>query len=114
MDSDGYTPAMSSLENKLKTIKFWLWLGVLNHRLILFVIALGCAYSGFTCQGESMKEVLSIYAFTLFTPQIALEVIVLIALLFVSDTLREFRENGWLIMLFMGTLSLLVLFIGSS
>ena len=104
---------MASLENKLKTIKFWLWLGLLNHCVVLAVLALGCAYSGFACQGEPMKEVLSIYAFTLFTPQIALEVIVWIALLFVSDTLKEFRENWRVIMLFLGSLALLVLFVYS-
>ena len=102
---------MSTLENKLKTIKFWLQLGIINHCIILLVIAFGCIYSSFSCQGETMKDVLSIYAFTLFTPQIALEVIVLIAILFVSNSLAEIRENWLYLSLFLGTLALLVMYI---
>lgn len=99
------------LENKLKTVGFWLWLGVVNHCVALVVIAFGCAYSGFTCQGEPMKGVLSLYAFTLFTPQLALEVILLMALLLVTSSLRELRQNRLPLMLFVGTFSLLILFV---
>lgn len=101
---------MSTLENKLKTKNFWLRLGALNHSIALIVIAAGCAYSGFTCQGEPMKQILSIYTFTVFTPQIALEVIVLIALFLVSSSLVELRKNTLPLIMFLSTLALLVLF----
>jgi hypothetical protein len=100
-----------TLENKLKSVNFWLRLGVLNHSVALAVIALGCTYSGFTCQGESMKAVLSLYAFTLFTPQLALEVILLLALLLVTDSLHEFRKNSLSLFLFVATFSLIMLFV---
>ena len=101
---------MTTLENKLKTVTFWLRLGILNHSIALLVLAFGCAYSGFTCQGESMKSVLSVYAFTLFTPQLALEVILFMAIFLVSSSLHELRQNYLSLMLFIGTLSLLVLY----
>jgi hypothetical protein len=100
-----------SLENKLNTVRFWLRLGVLNHSIGLAVMVLGCAYSGFTCQGESMKDVLSLYAFTLFTPQLALEVILLLALLLVTDSLHEFRKNSLSLILFVATFLLIILFV---
>ncbi|MFT5573221.1 MAG: putative membrane protein [Cryomorphaceae bacterium] len=102
---------MTTLEKKLKTVSFWLRLGVINHCVALAIIALGCAYSGFTCQGEQMKDALSLYAFTLFTPQLALEVILLLALFLVSSSLHQMRENWLPIMLFIGTFSLLILFV---
>jgi len=95
----------------LKTSAFWLRIGVVNHAISLVVIAFGCAYSGFSCQGDSMKSVLSTYAFTLFTPQVAMEVILLLALFLVSSSLREFRDNWRIVFLFLGTLSLLILFV---
>jgi hypothetical protein len=100
-----------TLENKLKTVGFWLRLGVINHCVALAVIAFGCAYSGFTCQGDSMKDVLSIYAFTIFTPQLALQVILLMALFLVSSSLRELRRNWLSLLLFVVTFSLLMLFV---
>ena len=99
-----------TIENKLKTVNFWLRLGVINHCVAIVIIALGCAYSDFTCQGESMKSALSLYAFTLFTPQLALEVILLMAVLLVTSSLRELRENWRPLMLFTGTFLLLMLF----
>ena len=101
---------MSNIESKLKTTRFWLWLGVTNHAIALAVLALGCAYSGFTCHGQQMKTVLSVYTFTLFTPQIALEVILLMALFLVSDSLRDFRDNFRPLALFVLSLTLLSLF----
>ena len=98
------------IENKLKTIGFWLKVGLVNHCVALTAVALGCAYSGFTCQGEAMKDALSLYAFTVFTPQIALEVILLMALFLVSSSIAELRKNTLSIMLFIGTLSMLALF----
>ena len=106
-----YSPRMSTIENKLKTASFWLKLGVINQTVALVVISLGCAYSGLTCQGESMKEVMSLYAFTIFTPQLALEVILLLALFLVGSSMRELRENMTLLMLFVGTFALLMLFV---
>ena len=101
---------MSNIENKLKTTRFWLWLGVANHAIALAVLALGCAYSGFTCQGQQMKTVLSVYTFTLFTPQIALEVILLMALFLVSGSMRGARDNLRPLALFVLSLALLGLF----
>lgn len=102
---------MSAIENKLKTASFWLKLGVINHGIALAVIALGCAYSGFTCQGESMKSVLSIYAFTIFTPQLAVEVILLLALFLLSNSLYQLKQNKLTLSLFLVTLGLLGLFV---
>jgi hypothetical protein len=58
-----------------------------------------------------MKAVLSLYAFTLFTPQLALEVILLLALLLVTDSLHEFRKNSLSLFLFVATFSLIILFV---
>lgn len=102
---------MSTLDKKLKTAEFWLRLGTVNHAIALAVIAFGCAYSGFTCQGESMKGVLSVYTFTLFTPQIALQVIVIMALFLVSNSFRDFRDNARSWALFAVSLGLLFLFV---
>jgi len=101
---------MSTSENKSKGLRFWLRLGAFNHIISIAVIAFGCAYSGFTCQGEDMKSVLSMYAFTLFTPQLALEVILLFAIFLVCNSLRELKENGRSSLLFLGTLLPLILF----
>ncbi len=101
---------MDALENRLKTTAFWLKLGVINHLVTFVVIAMGCVYSGFTCRGELMKDALSVYAFTLFTPQLALEVILILALFLVCNSLRDLRENTKHLMWFLGTLVLLVLF----
>ncbi|GAA6136513.1 hypothetical protein NBRC116583_02600 [Arenicella sp. 4NH20-0111] len=101
---------MDTLENRLKTTAFWLKLGVINHLVTFAVIAMGCVYSGFTCRGELMKDALSVYAFTLFTPQLALEVILILALFLVCSSLRDLRENTKHLMWFLGTLVLLVLF----
>ncbi len=97
-----------TLERKLKTMRFWLRLGIANHCIAIMVVAFGCVYSGFTCEGDSMKSILSAYAFTLFTPQLALEVIILMALLLVTQSMREFRENWPLLILFVATLLSLV------
>jgi hypothetical protein len=105
-----YTAPIMTLENNLKTVGFWLRLGVLNHSIALAVIALGCAYSDFSCQGEPMKDALSLYAFTIFTPQLALEVIIFMAVFLVSSSLQQFRQNWRPLGLFVGTLSLLILF----
>lgn len=102
---------MSSLENKLKTVGFWLRLGIINHSIALAVIALGCVYSGFRCQGESMKDALSLYAFTLLTPQIALEVILLVALFLTTNSFQDLRINSLPLSLFVVTFAVLVLFI---
>lgn len=102
---------MATLEEKLKTTNFWLRLGVINHGVAIAVIAFGCVHSGFACSGKSMKEVLSIYAFTLLTPQIALEVILLVAIFLVSHSLRVLRESVLSLSLFIATFTLLILFI---
>ncbi|MFT4636036.1 MAG: putative membrane protein [Arenicella sp.] len=103
------------IEQNVKTASFWLRLGVINHCVALAVIAFGCAYSGITgigvCQGEAMKDVLSIYAFTIFTPQLALEVILLIALFLMINSLQQLQQNKRSLILFLGTFLLLTLFV---
>jgi hypothetical protein len=105
-----YTRPAMSLDDNLKTVSFWLRLGTINHAITLAVIALGCVYSGFTCKGEPMKEALSLYAFTIFTPQVALGVIVFIALFLASNSLQEYRQSWRSLVLFLGTLAMLILF----
>lgn len=95
---------MSILDNKLRAPGFWLWLGTVNHCVALVIVMFGCVYSGFSCHGDSMKAVLSVYAFTLFTPQLAFEVIVLLAIFLISRSFREFRENWKMLVLFLSTL----------
>ena len=102
---------MATLEEKLKTPKFWLKLGVINHCVALAVIAFGCVYSGFTCDGKLMREVLSVYAFTLLTPQIALEAILLVGVFLVSHSFRVLQESLLSLLLFIATFTLLILFI---
>ena len=102
---------MSTIENKLKTANFWLTLGVINHSIALVVLFIGCAYSGFSCQGDAMKSVLSIYAFTIFTPQVALELILLVATFLVCNSLDEFREDIKPLLLFIATLTPLLLYV---
>jgi len=101
---------MSVVDSKLKSPAFWLWVGVINHSIVLVVILLGCVYSSFTCQGDSMKDALSLYAFTLFTPQLALEVILLMAIFLVSNSINQFRENWRVVLLFIITALLLTLY----
>lgn len=102
---------MITLEEKLKKASFWLRLLVINHSVTLMAICVGYVYSVFTGESDSMREVLSIYAFTLLTPQIALEVIVLIALFMVTDSLRDLYENLLILTLFIVTSALLVSFV---
>lgn len=101
---------MNTLENKLKTVGFWLRLGIINHCVAIAAIAMGCVYSGFTCKGEPMKDALSLYAFTLLTPQIALEVILIVALFLTANSFLDLRKNLLPLSLFIGTLSVLILF----
>ncbi len=57
-----------------------------------------------------MKDAMSLYAFTLFTPQVAVEVIILMALFLVFGSLQELRDNAKSLSFFCGTLMVLVLF----
>ncbi len=102
---------MDPLENKLKTTGFWLSLGAVNHVICITVVLFGCAYSGFSCQGDDMKSVLSIYAFTIFTPQVALEMIVLLATLLTFKSLSEFKKDARPITWFLISLAPLVLYL---
>jgi hypothetical protein len=58
-----------------------------------------------------MKEVLAIYAFTLLTPQIALELILFVGMFLVGHFMRDLRENLLSLVLFITTFTLLILFI---
>ena len=102
---------MSTIENKLKTANFWLTLGAINHSITLLVLFIACAYSGFSCQGDAMKSVLSIYAFTIFTPQVAFELILLVAVFLVCNSLDEFKENIKPLIFFVITLTPLLMYI---
>ena len=101
---------MSTLENKLKTANFWLNLGAINHAICLVVLFIGCSVSSFSCQGDAMKSVLSIYAFTIFTPQVALEMILLLAIFLVCNSLQEFRDNKRPLALFILSLIPLIIY----
>lgn len=56
-----------------------------------------------------MTSVISIYTFTLFTPQVALEVIVLLALFLVKGTLRSMIDNWKLFLAFISSFVLPIL-----
>lgn len=102
---------MAILEEKLKKASFWLKLCAINQSIALAIITLAFVYSIFTGDAESMKVVLSIYAVTLLTPQIAMEVILLIGLFMVSDSFSELRENVPILLLFLITAALLAAFV---
>ncbi len=57
-----------------------------------------------------MKAVLSTYAFTLFTPQLALAAIILMAVFLITSSLKEFRQDWRPLALFLTTFGLLALF----
>ncbi len=57
-----------------------------------------------------MKSVLSIYAFTIFTPQVALEMILLLAIFLVCNSLQEFRDNKRPLALFILSLIPLIIY----
>lgn len=100
---------MADLENKLSTPRFWLLCGLINHAISCLVVIGGCLYSGMSCEGEAMTSVISIYTFTLFTPQVALEVIVLLALFLVKGTLRSMIDNWKLFLAFISSFVLPIL-----
>lgn len=77
----------------------------------LVIVAFGCVYSGLVCSGEAMSGVLSVYTFTLFTPQVALEVILLLAIFLVSKSLRDFADNWALTVVFIVSLAAPILLI---
>ncbi len=97
-------------EQKPRTVEFCLKLSVINNLIALLVIKLGCVNSGFTCQGEAMKDVLSLYAFTVFFPQLALGAILLMALLLASNSLQDFRDHKWWTLAMITTFALLIWF----
>lgn len=99
---------MSTLEDKLKTTPFWFKIGSINHLIALGVILLGCARSGFECAGDAMSNTLSLYTFTLLTPQVAVEVIILLALFLVSGNKSNQANNWQPAFIFFCTLGLLV------
>ncbi|MCH2190386.1 MAG: hypothetical protein MK188_05625 [Gammaproteobacteria bacterium] len=84
---------MVKIEERLGSVKFWLTLGIVNHLIVCSVLLLGCAYSGFSCQGEAMSSVISIYTFTVFTPQVAIEVILLLALFLINRSFGKLVEH---------------------
>ncbi len=104
---------MSSIEEKLKTSSFWLKLGAINHGIAILVLLLGCAVAEFTCRGEVMSKTLSVYTFTLFTPQVAVEMIILLALLLVSGGANTIKSSANSMLAFLLSLALLVIFLYS-
>ena len=101
---------MRTLEHKLKTPAFWFTLASINHRIVLLVLAFGCAISGFSCAGDTMNHLLSIYTFTIFTPQVAIEMIALLALILVSGRNPDGPSSLIPAMIFITTLGLTIAF----
>lgn len=95
---------MAKVEQKLGSVKFWLSLGIANHLIGCVVVIFGCIYSDFTCSGDSMSSVISAYTFTLFTPQVAAEVILLLALFLINDSFRRMVKYWRLGLLFLVTI----------
>ena len=52
-----------------------------------------------------MKAVMSIYTFTVFTPQVALEVIIVLAIFMLNGSLRGLLDNWSLSLIFLITLA---------
>ena len=102
---------MAKIEEKLGSVKFWLSLGIVNHLIGCSVLLLGCVYSDFTCEGESMSSAISIYTFTLFTPQVAIEVILLLALFLINGSFSKLLNYWRLTSSFIVSLALPVWFI---
>ena len=102
---------MQTLEQKLKSPNFWLTIGTYNHLVALLVIIFGCVVTGFSCSGEPMQQVLSIYTFTIFTPQLALEAILIIAIFLLTNSMDEFKANSRPGLAFMGTLGLIFIYV---
>ena len=99
---------MRTLEHKLKTPSFWFNLGSINHCIALLVVALGCVISGFSCTGDTMNQLLSIYTFTIFTPQVAIEMITVLALILVSGRNPNAPSSLIPAMIFITTLGLTI------
>ena len=89
------------MEKKLGSARFWLIIGIVNHAVACIIVTSGCLYSGFTCAGERFDSVVSVYTFTLFTPQVAIEVIVLLALFLINNALKGLKQNWHLLLLFL-------------
>lgn len=79
--------------NSNKAVTLGLWIGTVNHLVTIAAVFFGCMVSGFTCQGEEMKDALSIYAFTLLTPQIACEAILLLGLFLATANISQLTQN---------------------
>ena len=108
----GFSSVDGSKENLLmndnKVVSYGLWIGAINHLVSIVAVMFGCAMSAFTCQGDAMKNVLSIYAFTLLTPQIAIEAILILGLFLFTSGLRQLAENRSASLAFFSTLTLVV------
>ena len=100
------------LEQKVKTLRFWVFLGAVNQCIMLLVLAYGCVASGMACQGSAMSDTLTLYIFTLFTPQLALTAIVLMACLLATNSWRDVVETGLSGFVFVISLVLLVAYAG--
>ncbi len=79
--------------NSNKAVTLGLWIGTVNHLVTIVAVFFGCIASDFTCQGEEMKDALSIYAFTLLTPQIAVEAILVLGLFLATANISQLTQN---------------------
>lgn len=101
---------MSRSESKLKGLRFWLSLGILNHLIVILIVALAWGYSFVSHEEDAMKEALSVYAFTLFTPQLALEVILIMALFLMTGSIKQIKTHRQHWLMFVVSLMPIVFF----
>ena len=94
---------MANTEQKLSSPHFWLICGIINHSIASLVVIFGCVYSGFSCTGKTMSSVISSYTFTLFTPQVAFEVIILLALFLLNGSLKSLIKHSSLTLAFIAS-----------
>lgn len=96
--------------NSNKAVVLGLWIGTVNHMVTIFAVIFGCMVSGFTCHGEEMKNALSIYAFTLLTPQIAIEAILILGLFLATASFSHLIQNRPAFYSFLASLLLVIVF----
>ena len=91
----------------------WLILGTVNHIIFLAVIFIICAVSRFECSGNESGAVMVAYTFSIFIPQLLLEVLVfaMLIIILIIDMLRSqiIDINKNLVISFLSTLIIFVI-----
>ena len=92
---------------------FIMLIGIFNHIVFLFFAIKVCYVSDFSCHGDAAGAEGMAYAFSLLIPQIVIEVVVLVSLIFFTILGITHRVNKYLNFTFIATLlaALLVNFI---